>query len=344
MRLSILSPRRDPLRMAIQTAVGAMAAYGVGLLIGKEAETWAVFSAVFVVQGNIGGTLETAVSRVIGAVLGVAVALALVFTVGTGGWRTVASLAAVVGVMSLVTGWYPQLRYGLVTGTMMVIAPGFDVVENAFERSVGIVAGAAAGALASVLIFPRAADSQARSAVADAQRGCATLLRRCVGDLLGEKGDHAPIHRRIESSLRAAGQSFDVTRPERLLRLRRRRRDPPVTATERIWYTLAILDRLGDRPLPKTLVRRLEQPLREAADAVSGTLEAAAESCETGRNRDGPSIEDKIDRLTDAIDVSRTEQVSDLSREDLEQILALAFAFEQLARNLRELLDDRDRD
>lgn len=337
----------DPARVAIQTAAAAVAAWFAGHAIGQDAVSWAVFSAVFVVQGNIGGTIASATGRVIGAILGVLVALAAIFTIGTGEWRTLLSLAIGVGIMSLVSGWRPSYSYGLVTVTMIIVAPGFEVVENAIERSAAVIAGTVIGALASTVLFPRAARAQSRAAAGRALRGCAKLLRATTQAVVsGDTPDLLAIHKEIESAVAEAQSSSRSGQNERLLPIGQRTIDAPVLTVQRIWYSLAVLDRLSDRSMPRAVSDILAEPVRAAGDAAAGALDAAADDLARGKAPEHLDVRQRLKVLNEALDRLRDEKrLDDLPREDVERVLTLGFAFEQICRNISELAESyRKRD
>lgn len=329
----------DAVRVAIQTTVGGLLAYGLGSLINQEAETWSVFSAVFVIQGTVGGTLGSAAFRVIGGLIGVVLGLAAVTVLGQGGWHQTVGIAVGIGVMSLVTGYYPQLSYGLVTVTMMTVAPGFDVLENATTRSAAIMVGTLAGAATTTFLFPRAAARQGRGATAAAIRGCADLIRRSVAALTSGGGaDLADDHAAIGSSLAEARTAGQAARRERLLPARRSAM--PVHAVDRLWYSLALLDRLTIRRLPDSVRDSLSGRLEALGDAMAGRLEKVAGDVEADRPLSGDTNEAALQAFRDAMNALRAEhRLAGLSVDEAEHLLSLAFAFEEIDRGVRALRD-----
>ena len=106
-----LMHNHEPLRLTLQTTVAVAAAYVLAVLVHLPSPSWSVFSAIFVLQTSVGGTLRTAIDRITGAVIGLAVGIACLYTFGFGEqWRTLLALAVSVSTMSLLAGFYP--RYG----------------------------------------------------------------------------------------------------------------------------------------------------------------------------------------------------------------------------------------
>ena len=69
--------QQDDIRTTLQTAVAVLIAYCIMALTGLDSPSWAVFSALFVVQANVGGTIGSALWRIAGALLGAAIAVVL---------------------------------------------------------------------------------------------------------------------------------------------------------------------------------------------------------------------------------------------------------------------------
>ncbi|WP_181707671.1 FUSC family protein [Chthonobacter rhizosphaerae] len=332
--------RHEPVRLAVQTAVGATLAYALGSAIGKDSESWAVFSAVFVISGNVGGTLGIALDRLLGTMIGVLVALAVTHTVGTGGWHTVVSLAIGIGVMALVSGYAPSTSYGLVPTAMLVVAPGFDVLESAIEQSAGIVAGAAAGAFASVVVFPRSAVGEARRAVAEVLRGSAELLDRSLAATLhGERRDLLAVHQSIEAALERARRTNPAARRERRLRGRRSGPVPTDAAAERLWYTLAVLDRLSAQRIPAAVGADLAGRIAAAGRSSAEAIRRIASDTEHGRPPKPTDLSGEVSAVNDALASLRGKPAfTGLDQEDMVHVMTLAFALEEVARHVEALV------
>lgn len=332
--------RGDPARLAVQTVLAVLVTYAAALWLHLPEPSWAVFSALFVIQGSIGGTLTAAMDRVQGAVLGALLALLCVSVIGTGAWRTILSLVTGVGIMSLIAGVRPQLNYGLVPVAVLTVAPGTELVEDGLLKIAAIGLGAAAGALASVLVLPRQAHRAAEQHLVQALAGCGALLSACMDKLLSQdERDLHPLHARIARELALAGSMSRQTR------LRRKQEQYVLLSSllnqvERLWYTLAMADRLSARPLPDAVREAMAAPVRQAAGEAERFLYEAGQALTCGKPPPAASrfdaLAQEVGRLVERL---RAEgQLSQAKREEAEQILGLSLAWQQLSRNVEDLL------
>lgn len=334
--------RHEPLRFSIQAAVAALAAYGLTLLAGVDNVSWAVFAALFVVHVSVGGTLEAAVGRLVGGFIGLLLGLACLFTIGSGEWRTPLSLAVAVGTMSFIAGCRPGLSYGLVTTAILILAPGFEIVEGALLKGAAIAIGTVAGSAAATLILPLPARRGSARHLAEALRGYGELLEAIQETFVRDgRTDLVPLHNDIANELAQArsmaGQSLaswlsgrSEDKEGSLLSL--------VNKVERIWYTLAILDRLSGRGFPAQ-AEPLLKPSEEATRAYRDYFQKLADSLDdSGKRPPMTALRQSRDSLLGALDHLRREnRTSDLPRDDVERIFVLGFAWQQLSSSVESL-------
>jgi hypothetical protein len=131
-----------PARVAAQTAVAALATFGLFKVTGLPQASWAVISALFVIQPNVGGTIGTALGRIAGTALGTVCGLA----------RVPGRRAIELGDRSrpsrghpslgFITGFRPGLRYGLVPAAFILLAPHGEALEKAWHGAAAIGLGA----------------------------------------------------------------------------------------------------------------------------------------------------------------------------------------------------------
>ena len=103
-----------PARVAAQTAAAAGATFGLFTITGLPQTSWAVVSALFVIQPNVGGTVGAALGRIAGTALGTAVGLACVYAIGVSSWASAVGLVVATASLGFVTGFRPgpALRSG----------------------------------------------------------------------------------------------------------------------------------------------------------------------------------------------------------------------------------------
>lgn len=339
--------RWDPIRLAIQTILAVLISYNIAQGLRLPEPSWAVFSALYVIQGSIGGTLTAARDRVLGAVLGSIIALACIYLIGLGSWGTILSLLVGIGTMSLIAGFKPRFSYGLVPVAILIVAPGMELIEDALLKVAAIALGATAGAAASALILPRQARRSAEQHLAQALGGCGALLSACMTRILTQDtaqdtADLQAAHERIARELAAAQAMIQQTR------LRRRQAHHVslralLKQTERLWYTLAMADRLSARPLPDRAKDRLIEPVRNATQTMKCLL------CETGEALVGGTLpahtisgQSPACEVITAIENMRLEGLlQSMPREEVEPIFGLSLAWQQLTRNMDDILEIR---
>ncbi|MBP0447294.1 FUSC family protein [Roseomonas sp. SSH11] len=333
--------RRDPARLTIQSVLAVLISYLAAQWLRLPEPSWAVFSALYVIQGSIGGTITAARDRVLGAVTGSLIALACIYLIGLGGWRTVLSLVAGVGSMSLIASLRPSYSYGLVTVAILIVAPGMELIENAILQVAAISLGATAGAAASVSVLPRQAHRGAEYHLAQALAGCSALLSACMARMLAQDAaDIQAAHERIDRELAEADR---MVRQTRLRRKEAHRVSLPrlKAQVERLWYTLAIADRLSTRPLPDAASARLAGPVRDATRQLEGLLCDISDALAGGKlpvlATDFRSPADQVARAVEELRVEGLLHA--MPREEAEQVFGLSLTWQQLTQNLGDILD-----
>jgi uncharacterized membrane protein YccC len=328
-------------RRATQTLTAALVAFGIMTFFGLPQTTWALISALFVVQPNIGSTLSTVLDRIYCAILGTAVGLSLLYLLGHGGWHTALGLAISAAILEMVATYRPGLRFAHVLAAILIVAPGGDnVMVTALERALAIGIGAAVAALAALLVFPQSAHGHAVIELASASRCAGELLRAVMANLMGKAShDLDPIHVALRKHLETA-----ATRSSQSLRSRFHRRRGPTYGQllyhlQRLWHSLIILSRLAAEPLPDGLKRALGTTLVELAEEGKAHLFDVARALEGMKAM--PEAEGLVGRLTElherVLARCAPPQAPALPAGHLEPVYALAFSLQELARNLEEL-------
>lgn len=330
----------DEIRIPTQTACAVLLAYFATNFMDAENASWGVFSALFVVQASIGGTIGAALGRIAGAVLGAAIAVALVLVLGADEWSTLVSLLAGVGVMSFLTARWPVLAYGLVTVTIIAVAPGFYVVEGAFRKVVAIAIGSFCGMIAAFAVFPVRARRTEQEYLAAALRDCGAYISECTICLVRDKQSK---DRRARDAIQQS-----IERARLMAREARIEEKTPAMGLspfshtllpeiERFAYTLTLVDRFSDTPISETLCQENKSALLELATAVKTCIDNIADAVEAGQSCE--SIDDARSvyrafstRVDDAIERGV------FSMEDKEQIVSIKIAYSSVLANLEELI------
>lgn len=332
---------KEEYRIPLQTAGAVLLAYGVMLFFDLPELTWAAFSALFVVQASVGGTIGTALSRVAGALIGAAFALALVALWEMDGWRVFVSLFIGVAGMSLVTARWPPLSYGLVTVTIIIVTPDFYVVEGAIEKIVAISIGSACGMVAAVILLPVTAHRSADAHLATAVRACGEFLVECMKCLTDGNGsgqrkiDHTITHALMRA--RELSQQADIEKKTRFMRSTLFPESLP-QEVERFRYTLVLVDRISDTPLSADFSQRHTSTLHALADSAQAQLEAVASAIGACSECGGmDQVWECYATFSECVDQAVRGVPSE--QQDTEQLMAMKWAYHSVLLNMGELID-----
>ncbi len=340
----ILAPIRtrlqaEQVRIPIQTASAVLLAYFATSFMDTEDVSWGVFSALFVVQASIGGTIGAAVGRIAGAVLGAFIAVSLVMLNGSGGGSTLVSLLVGVALMSFLTAKWPVLAYGLVTVTVIAVAPGFQVVEGALRKVLAIAIGSTCGMVAAFAVLPVLARRTEQEYLASALRSCGDYLVECTTCLVTDK--ECKDRQSQDAILRAIERARVMAREARIEEKTPAMGFSPFSTTllsevERFAYTLTLVDRFSDVPMSESLCGLNKDQLLELAEAVKTTLDSIADAVEAGLSCE-PTEDARAAYERFVLRADECLQHDELSMPDREHLVAIKSAYASVVSNLDEL-------
>ena len=329
----------DEIRIPIQTASAVIMAYFATSFMDREHVSWGAFSALFVVQASIGGTISAALGRIAGAILGAIIGAALVILLGDAVWATLVALLVGVGLMSFLTAKWPQLAYGLVTVTIIAVAPDFYVVEGAFKKVLAIAIGSVCGMLAAFAVMPVLARRTEQQHLATALRACGDYIVECTACLLRDKSEknrkaqdriqqaieHARLRARearVEDQTPTMGLSPFTT--------------PLLPEIDRLSYTLVLIDRFSDEPISEALCRNYKDALQHMAKAMKASLDQIADAVYAGKTC-GAIDEAQTAYSTLTQRVEESVQHENLTIEEKQQLLSIKAAYGAVLSNIDKL-------
>ena len=152
------SRNRLEIRHGLRIAAGGLASYVAGNAFGLPQVYWAVFTAVLVVQGSVGGSWKASTDRFIGTIFGAAygaVVATLVphdntFTLGV-------ALAVSLVPLALLSAFYPAFRVAPITAIILLLGStgaAEGPIRAAILRTLEVAVGAVFGMTVSLLLFP----------------------------------------------------------------------------------------------------------------------------------------------------------------------------------------------
>ncbi len=333
----------QPARIATQTAAAALATFGLFKITGLPQASWGVITALFVIQPNIGDTISSALGRIGGTVLGTALGLAYVLAFGTSAWSNALGLLLVTAILGFVIGLRPGLRFGLVPAAIILLGPAGQAIEEAWSEAVAIGIGAAVGTIVGLIVFPQPAHRAVERHLGAALDRCADLLRATIRSLLGEPapGRTDAINQEIETELWAAGGIAAQSRyPSRVRRSPRHPRPRHLLeAVERLWHSLLLMARADKEPLPEAARQELAPELENLAAIGGAYLGKLGEALAGNAPAPEPRVVCEQARALEAA-LHRLRQqgaTRPLASRQVERIFTLAFAVQELSRNLHEV-------
>jgi len=182
---TVQAKKRLPILQIVKTiGAGVIAWYLAEFTLGDTKPVFATIAALIVVQPSVNQSLGRALERSVGAVLGVALAFAMVLVFGDYGW--VALLAMSSGIL---LAWLfkltPATAVQIALSAMLVLAIGAITPVYALDRVIETIIGAIVGIAINAFVAPPVALEPANEAVsrlgadvAQALEDMGSVLRR----------------------------------------------------------------------------------------------------------------------------------------------------------------------
>lgn len=178
--------QRTPILQVLKTAVAAVVAWGICILIiPQQVPVFAAIAAIIVVQPSVNQSFASALQRSAGVIVGVLVAYFAALVFGSPSWLILVAIVA-----SLLIAWalrFPQSSTVQVPiSAMLVLSIGAATPGYAIDRIIETIIGAAIGVVVNWLIVPPVALQPAHEAVARLGTEISALLESLAGVLTAE--------------------------------------------------------------------------------------------------------------------------------------------------------------
>jgi uncharacterized membrane protein YccC len=329
--------RRDVARVSLQTLAASAATYAVITALDWSHVSWAVISAIFVIQLNSDTSIVTGLGRIGGTAMGTIFGLAAtqIFPGDDGALFRVAITTALAS--GIATIW-PSLQYGAVAAAAIVVQshPEFsDAVEQALAISVGAVLGTAA----TILVWPELGRNRVLRMLEYALIDCREYLDQVLATQ-GEvkKQDRQAIHGNFVNHMATARSVLQDTRIRSHLETGHPLRDL-VGAVDRLWYGLTLLDRAIRHEhidLQQENRRFLKGHVTEVQREARAFLEKMVAYLQNGHRPPGcDAVQKSIAEAQDAAEAGlRDAKDSEFHDRSLRVLL---FALEEVCDNLTDL-------
>jgi uncharacterized membrane protein YccC len=331
--------------LTLRMSAAGLIAFAVGHLLGLPQVYWAVLTAVIVMQASIGGSLKAMIDRFAGTIggagWGVAATLAVPQTSAL--WTGLALAVALVPLAAL-TAFKPSYRIAPVTAAIVLLAYSnrSHIVEAALDRVFEIGLGSVVALLVALIVTPSRAHDVVGVAARDALSLMAEQARNLLCDLAvaAERNAVTALHDRIRAAIERANNAADEARRERRSYLSDAPDpDPIVRDLRRLGHDLVIIGRALRRPLADAVAARLGAPAAAIAENLAAVLNGMGTAVAGGSEPpDLLPMQAALAQFDAAIAALRRDGITrDLPDEAVERVFGLAFALEQIGRNLDEL-------
>ena len=301
---------RHALRLGVATAIAGLIASAIHLVRGY----WIPMTVVIVLKPNFGGTLERAVQRIIGTVLGALVAAVLLLVL-TNPWLLLAALAILAfATFALRNRSYTLFSLALTPMVMLMLDIAHPIsVTDSFLRIAHTIIGSFLALLSGYLLFPMWESRRLPLHIAEALRAEAVFLRALRDAMCGKKDRPISEYRR-DASLAVSNAA---TAGQRLLSEPPNRRGDVESSLAAVNYCRRILHALAaisDYPTREPIqlesddLTRLIDALAKALDDLAASLEKGTDP---GRLADSSEI---LERLEKDLQIARHDfqKVSDV--------------------------------
>jgi uncharacterized membrane protein YccC len=341
LKSAVADRRKDTLRVAVQTAAASAATYLVMSWFGLPHMSWAVISALFTIQLSPDSALSTALGRLGGSLLGVALGLGAGAFVGGEGGMLLRLLVAATAANAVATLW-PNLRYAAVTAAIVTLHDDPELAGS-LEIAFAILVGSVMGTVATFVAWPDLGRWRTERALRNALCDCRRLLELTVkevgdGDRREQDQVHARFLRNLESARARAAQTW--LRPKLPGGVRF---SDALIASESLWHGLVILDRVVSEERDKigadTLAKlqpQVEEVQRVAFDFIDAVVERLHDKRRTPPSSD--ALEDAVAgarRAASELGAGYGDRIQNEPR--ARGIHALLFALDEVERRLVEI-------
>jgi uncharacterized membrane protein YccC len=343
-----LTSHRAELRLGLRITIAGLASFVIAQLLGLAQSYWAVITAVIVMQASVGGSLKATLDRFLGSLGGAAwgVVVTLAFPRSDAVSHSLA-LAVALLPLGLLTALKPAYRVAPITAVILLLTPTsqetgplFSALDRVLEIGLGSIV-----ALGVALFFlPARAHGLVTGSAATALESMAKLVVLLLAERDPPPDPHEiqDLQDRIRKAIIRAETAADEASRERAHYLTDAPDPEPLCRTlRRLRSDLIMIARTAVAPLPEPVRARLAGPALEAGEAIAAFLRDTAAAL----TRDAPApsgdlVERALAEYAAAMTELRREGLTrDLSDEAVGRIFGLAFALEQLLRDLGDLRD-----
>ena len=335
-QLRILSRRHAEIRHGLRIAAAGFISFALANGFGLPQSYWAVFTAVLVVQGSVGGSWKASIDRLLGTLLGAVYGAAIATVVPHDNPLMLGvALAISLTPLALLAAFNPSYRVAPITAVILLLG-STSSAEGPFLaallRTVEVSLGGFVGMAVSLFVLPARAHALMGDAANRVLQRLAELLSDLIQGLVAANDPAAilALQDAVRVALTALENVSDEAARERRNYLADDADPEPVTRTlRRVRHDLVLIGRVAAEPLPDPLRPPLKTPIEAFAAEGRSFLRAIGQSF---AQRTAPPLPDAFTTALRGL-LSALEPIK-----GDERIVALRFALEQLEQNLADLV------
>lgn len=316
---------RDAVRLALQSALAAVASFLLLTWIGSDETFVGVISAVLIVQPSVGSTVSEGWDRLIATLVGSIIGIVCLLLMPPG-YGAAISLAVIILVINFVAGFRPSWKYGVVAAIALALADNGGDLDVAQARGIAITIGILTGVLATLVVWP---DSASARALRHQRRAIRALVER-FQQTMSRDPDKAATNdarRRFHEALtdsRSAAVKSTSKQHERAKSIN--------DQIERLYTSVLVIDRANDpfsaQENGPDMVNRLSE---SGCAAISTLIDDDADSSEALQ---------KFESDIDALESSMTSE--QIETDDGQRAASAVFALKEILDVLRSIHDENE--
>lgn len=205
-----IAAERTPILQVVKSTAAAVVTWFLCLLIFPEqAPIFGAIAALITVQETVNLSFTRGLERVIGVVIGVAVALGAAILFGAAGWVFILAILVSLGV-----GWLFRMSSGstnqIAITALLMIALGATSIASGVERILETLIGAVIGVAVNALIVAPVRITPARDAINTLGYQASVALER-IADSLSEPRDQAWLTEMLLNARLLLAQRYNIS-------------------------------------------------------------------------------------------------------------------------------------
>jgi uncharacterized membrane protein YccC len=336
------------LRLALRTTLAGLITFALGHLLKLPQAYWAVLTSIIVVQGSVATSLKAVADRILGTVTGALWGVIVTLVVPHHSPVALgATLVVALAPLALMAALWPSYRLAPITAVIVLLSTTgaqLGPVHYALDRVLEIMIGCFIGLAVSVVVVPDRAQRLLADAAAEVILGLRALADVLFADLTRPTDAVAvgATQARLNQVLTRVEALGDEVKRERAHRLSDTPDVEPFARTlRRLRHDFTAIARAVAEPLPPLALHHLANALGGLRRALADHLVESAAAMRARRPRpelvtvDGALLgfRASMDRLR------QSGTLRQLTIEELERVLSLGFALQQLTIHLADLAE-----